>query len=182
MSYKNNTFGQNSKEDGFELEFKRHNIFFDELENTLNEIRRIGEMAMFEPKVLNLYFSKIYSLVIFYSAYLNLEKKIFWKGDISDKDNRIFKLDIIKNKLFGKSYISNLENVNNLETDYKIKLTDTQKKIFSDLNELIRDISVQLSYSELRPKPIKNKEEEYEGVEHKAVKEIIRGFKGVVER
>ena len=182
MAYKNPFNNSPNNNEGSELEFKRHNIFFDELETNINEIRRIAEMAMFEPKILNLYFSKIYSLTVFYEAYLNLEKQVFWFGDYTDKKNRKFKLDSIKNSLFGKDYINSLDNIDNMEKNYRVELNEKQKKIFTDLNKIMKELAKQLSYSELRPKPIKHVEEEYEGVDNNVVKEIIRGFRGVVER
>lgn len=179
-----NTFynrnNDNEQTDELELNFKRHNIFFDEIENNINEIRRIGEMAMFEPKSLNLYFSKIYMLVVFYSAYFNIDKQVFWFGKIDDTETRKFKLESIKNKLFGKDYIKNIENINILENSEKIKLNKLQQNIFDDLNSICRELSEQLSYAELRPKPQKKKEE-FEDVDNAVVKEILRGFKGVIK-
>lgn len=183
MKYRNNfdTQKYDNQNTDVELNFKRHNIFFDEVENNINEIRRIGEIAMFEPKSLNLYFSKLYMLIVFYSAYFELEKEVFWVGDIEDIENRKFKLESIKKKLFGKKYIKDIENINILKIDEKIKLNDIQQKIFNDLNSIARELSMQMSYGEIRPKPQKKKEE-FSEVENKVIKEIMRGYNGVVNR
>ena len=149
----------------FELGWKNHNLFFNSLNNKIDEIVIVAEQAHFDTKLMNVYYAKVKHLYTKHSAY------------VTDQDKVETELDAIGDAIFSEKYLKDFEKY---KDSHEIK--QFQYKAVKRMDKLFRQMVKDFSQSELIPKPVGKYAEVWEGEKNhslrarkKAVVDIVFG-------
>ena len=120
-----------------DVRFSNWNAWYQDLAEDIKEIKKIGNLVLFEPKRVNDYYSSISNLV----------STVTWA--LHKPDEILKKLDQIEDNIFSEKYINSLTN------DSKITLY--QRKIIRMLRNILIIVCEDLSEHGLLPKIEKHK-------------------------
>jgi hypothetical protein len=131
-----------------ELEWKKHDVFFNNLNKQLETIAEISANCLLQVEKINLYRSWVDTMINMYYVYI-----------INDDElkNNEQKLQKIQEFLHSHDYIKSINNISTLSPEKKGSLYNKQAKAVRDLNKVVRWLVQNLAEHQLIPKPLKKK-------------------------
>lgn len=154
-----------------ELSFKYHTQEFIDVSEELRRVAHIGRLAKREIGLVRDFYDSLEFLDEIYSSYFR------------DANEIAERLEKCERHLYKEEYLELLEKHYEEPSDKEIykRLRKYEDEVIKRLKRILKTISEDLVWSELRPKPSEKRKEEFPEVEDKVLKEVMRGFKDVIK-
>ena len=162
----------NQKSQETELGYKYHTNEFVDAGQELRKVAIIGKNAKIQIGLVMEFFNSIEFLNEIYWSYFKDPKKIDEALEKAEK------------KLENSNYLNDLNKYERSPNNAQLRksLADYELKIIKNLKQILKIISGDLVESEIRPKPTIINKEEFPEIKNNVMKQVMKGFKGVLEQ
>lgn len=156
-----------------ELGFKYHTQEFLDVSQELRRVGHIGRLAKRQVGMVQEFYDGIEYLDEIYSSYFSKPKEI--------QNN----LEEIEKYIYDSKYQRDLREYLSLDyEDDKLrnKIKSHELKLIKKLKQIFKNISDDLVWAELRPRPSKVQRDEFADEENKVIREIMAGVKAGLKK